>query len=68
MGYAKTVIEAVFAECYKRGINSISLEVRESNVLAISLYQSFGFKIEGKRKDFYKNPRENAFVMIKNLD
>ena len=68
MGYAKTVIEAVFAECYKRGINSISLEVRESNVPAISLYQSFGFKIEGKRKDFYKNPRENAFVMIKNLD
>ena len=68
MGYAKTVIEAVFAESYKRGINSISLEVRESNVPAISLYQSFGFKIEGKRKDFYKNPRENAFVMIKNLD
>ena len=67
-GYAREVISAVVHECKKRGITLISLEVRESNSPAISLYTSFGFTIEGKRKDFYKNPRENAFVMIKNLD
>ena len=67
-GYAKAVLEAVFEECKKRGISFISLEVRESNLPAISLYQSLGFTTEGKRKDFYKNPRENALVMIKNLD
>ena len=68
MGCAKAVIEAVFLECLKREINLISLEVRESNFPAISLYQSLGFTVEGKRKDFYKNPRENALIMIKNLD
>lgn len=67
-GYAKTVLEAVFEECRKRGISFISLEVRESNLPAISLYQKLGFTVEGKRRDFYKNPRENALVMIKNLD
>lgn len=67
-GYAKSVLNAVFLECKKREINMISLEVRESNLPAISLYQSIGFTVEGKRKDFYKNPRENALVMIKNLD
>ncbi len=67
-GYAKEVISGVFDECKKRKISLISLEVRESNAPAIALYNSFGFTQEGKRKDFYKNPRENALVMIKNLD
>lgn len=64
-GLAKAVLEFVFDECVKRGITIISLEVRESNLPAISLYESLGFSIEGKRKNFYTNPRENAFVMIK---
>jgi ribosomal-protein-alanine N-acetyltransferase len=68
INYAKDVLLKVFEECTKRGIVFISLEVRESNVPAISLYQSLGFTIEGTRKNFYSNPRENAFVMIKNLD
>ena len=67
-GYAKEVMNAVFDECKNRGIAFISLEVRESNIPAISLYNSFGFAVQGKRKDFYKNPRENALVMTKNLD
>ena len=66
-GYAKAVLETVFAECKKRNLISISLEVRESNVPAIALYEGLSFNVEGKRKDFYKNPRENALVMIKNL-
>ena len=66
-GYAKAVLNTVFDECKKRDISTISLEVRESNLAAISLYESLGFSIEGIRKDFYKNPRENAFVMIKKL-
>jgi ribosomal-protein-alanine N-acetyltransferase len=68
MGYAKEVLERVFSECKERNIKLISLEVRESNIPAINLYENLGFTIAGKRKDFYKNPRENAFVMIKNLD
>ena len=67
-GCAKATIELVLDEAKRRNISSVSLEVRESNVPAISLYESFGFSVAGKRKDFYTEPRENALVMIKNLD
>ena len=67
-GCAKDVLNAVLLECKKRGINLISLEVRHSNASAIALYEGIGFTVAGMRKDFYNNPRENALVMIRNLD
>lgn len=45
----------------------INLEVRESNFPAINLYKKFGFESVGMRKDFYRDPRENAILMTKNL-
>ena len=67
-GCADAVISGVIDECKRRDIVSISLEVRESNVPAIALYEKLGFVVAGKRKNFYTDPRENALVMIKNLD
>ena len=46
-------------------INEIFLEVRESNIPAISLYEKFKFKKISIRKNFYSNPNENAVVMKK---
>ena len=66
-GFACDVLERVILECQNRNLSMISLEVRESNAPAITLYQKLGFEIAGKRNNFYKNPRENALVMIKNL-
>lgn len=50
------------------GIALISLEVRESNESALSLYKKFGYVTAGKRRGFYKDPREDAVIMIKNTD
>ncbi len=66
MGMAVSVLNAVFDECKKRGIVSISLEVRESNEGAIALYKKLGFEQLGLRKNFYTDPTENALVMVKN--
>lgn len=41
----------------------ILLEVRESNIAAQRLYQKHGFQKIGERKDYYSNPKENAFIM-----
>ena len=64
MGYARAVVEALIKYAKNERLDSISLEVRESNKAAIALYTDLGFKVEGKRKDFYKKPTESALVMI----
>ncbi|MBE6584651.1 MAG: ribosomal-protein-alanine N-acetyltransferase [Ruminococcaceae bacterium] len=63
-GYGRAVVEALIKYAKNNGLDSISLEVRESNKPAIELYSQLGFKIEGKRKDFYVKPTEAALVMI----
>ena len=46
---------------------NIALEVRQSNVSAIKLYESFGFEKAGVRKRLYRDPLEDADVMVKKL-
>lgn len=48
---------------FKRGCSFISLEVRKSNLAAISLYSKLGFKNVGERKNFYTDPQEDAVIM-----
>lgn len=45
------------------GLSRLMLDVRESNIAARSLYEKSGFKIDGKRKNFYEKPREDAVLM-----
>ena len=45
------------------GLEKLTLEVRESNSAAISLYTKMGYVSDGIRPKFYENPRENAIIM-----
>jgi len=45
------------------GANVVTLEVRESNIAAIKLYEKFGFNIIGKRINYYQMPDEDAVIM-----
>ena len=67
-GLGKAVTSALLDYGKENGILRFSLEVRESNFAAISLYEKLGFSIVGRRKGFYEKPREDAFVMIKNIE
>lgn len=67
LGYARLVVERVIEESRARGAESISLEVRESNASAVALYSKLGFDVCGTRRGFYKNPYEDALVMVKKL-
>ncbi len=42
---------------------SVFLEVRSKNESAISFYQDFGFSVIGMRKNYYKNPADDALLM-----
>lgn len=45
------------------GADSVTLEVRASNAPALALYRRFGFAPSGVRKDYYKDPTEDALVL-----
>ena len=61
-GTGSGLIRELLAEAHKGGVTGIILEVRESNSLAVRLYESIGFKLEGRRKDYYHDPREDALL------
>lgn len=57
------LLESFINECFSEGADLITLEVRESNIPAISLYSKFGFERVGLRKNYYIKPTENAVLM-----
>lgn len=65
-GYGDELLSYALDVMKEAKINSVSLEVRESNIKAIKLYQKYGFKQVHVRKEYYHN-LENALVMIKEM-
>jgi ribosomal-protein-alanine N-acetyltransferase len=59
------IAKALIGEACKVDMDFITLEVRESNLPAISLYEKAGFENMGIRPGFYSNPDENAVIMTK---
>lgn len=54
-------------ESVRRGCASSSLEVRESNLAARTMYTRLGYRAVAIRKAYYSSPREDAVVMLKKL-
>ena len=67
MGIATELLDIAYEMALNRGVTSINLEVRESNIPAISLYEQEGFERVGKRPGFYRNPTEDALIYVKKL-
>lgn len=60
-GIGRQLLKAMIDDCRKKDIYQITLEVRVSNVSAIALYSSCGFKNIARRQNYYGD--EDAFVM-----
>lgn len=46
-----------------RDLERATLEVRASNLSAVSLYEKFGFAVAGRRRRYYKDPEEDALIL-----
>lgn len=64
-GIAAALIGELVNQLREHGSHVLRLEVRESNVPAIALYESMGFTQLGLRKNYYRNPKENALILGK---
>lgn len=62
-GIANRLFQALLDAGRQNGVSRFFLEVRVSNEAAIRLYEKNGFARQGIRRNFYKMPREDAYVM-----
>lgn len=61
-GIAKALLVALMQAAKAREIVAFTLEVRAGNAAAIALYEKLGFVCEGRRKNFYTAPVEDALI------
>ena len=61
-GIAKMLVEELILQL---DAYQLSLEVRSSNAPAIALYENLGFQQVGLRKNYYRNPKEDALILRK---
>ena len=67
-GTAQALLQALQERLAARGIGSLMLEVRASNLPAQRLYTAAGFACIGRRPNYYLAPREDALILRKELD
>ncbi len=66
-GIATALIEKLQAEAISLNVPKITLEVRESNHPARSLYEKAGFTLCGTQKNYYSSPKEDAALYTKTI-
>ena len=66
-GIGRDLVLALSDALMEKGICGLMLEVRQSNAPAIALYEQLGFVQVGLRPNYYRNPKENALILRKEL-
>ena len=64
-GIAEALVNTLVENLKEMGSRCLTLEVRASNAPAIALYEKLGFLEIGRRKNYYRNPREDALILRK---
>lgn len=62
-GLGRRLMQELTARVKALGVDAMTLEVRPSNIPALRLYDSLGFKSVGRRPKYYTNPAEDAEIM-----
>lgn len=66
-GIGRTLLQGVLEDARKRKLRLVVLEVRPSNTEARILYETFGFRVIGRRPGYYYDTGEDALVMEADL-
>jgi ribosomal-protein-alanine N-acetyltransferase len=66
-GLARELLTAILDDGRRRGLRTVTLEVRPTNAEARTLYESFGFRVVGRRRGYYYDTGEDALIMETDL-
>lgn len=62
-GVGNALMEVAVANGKRQGALTSILEVRAGNVAAQALYRRYGFAVVGRRRNYYREPTEDALLM-----
>jgi ribosomal-protein-alanine N-acetyltransferase len=62
-GIGKKLMATLLYHAKQAGMQSATLEVRETNEIAQAMYHKFGFKVKGRRPRYYHDTNEDALIM-----
>ena len=65
-GNGSALLKKALSTCVAFGVDTLTLEVRPSNISALALYEKFGFEFAARRKQYYKDG-EDALLMTKKI-
>jgi len=63
LGLGEYLLASMLEDARKQGARSASLEVRVSNGAAQALYSKYDFRVSGRRRRYYRDNNEDAFIM-----
>ncbi|MBR5381560.1 MAG: ribosomal protein S18-alanine N-acetyltransferase [Oscillospiraceae bacterium] len=66
-GIGEALIATAVQYAREHGAEKVWLEVRAGNVPALGLYEKYGFRRVGLRKNYYARPAEDAVLMERKL-
>lgn len=67
-GIGRQLIEAAVESAISAGVRRVFLEVRESNSGGRAFYSHLGFAEGGRRKNYYRQPAEDALLLSRTLE
>jgi [ribosomal protein S18]-alanine N-acetyltransferase len=66
-GIAQALLKSLCSHIYVRECSQLFLEVRKQNRAARSLYAKLGWRKTGIRKNYYRQPMDDAIMYVRNL-
>jgi ribosomal-protein-alanine N-acetyltransferase len=63
-GVGRSLLECAISHMRAAGAESVFLEVREANAAARAFYARMGFVDAGRRRAYYRDPVEDALVLL----
>jgi ribosomal-protein-alanine N-acetyltransferase len=67
MGFGKMILEFAIELCEMSKVQNLTLEVREDNIVARSLYEKYGFQFSHRREKYYQDGSD-ALLLIKKFE